>query len=476
MPRLRPVHFLLLLPLLVYLALPTRAYYWDGLAFAIAIEHDYPLRGLLHPNHLLYMPFGRMLWVAAQAIGLSTRALFLLQRVNGVIAFASILLVYRLLRMKGIERGAAVAGALAMAFSATWWKYATDCDAYIPAIFCLLLAWLFLASGRWLSGAFALAAAMLFHELSILILPGALLALPVKRRFPLAVLALAPVGAVYLWAYRVVHGDWAMAGFPRWLVSHSTDSRFSFAPLRDAGLSLLGSLRLFFGGKPAAVVPDVLTATLVLVALAALIALVMLLWRAGRPRFGRLSRPLLVWAAVYVVFLFVWMPQNTFYRLFYLPPLILLAADLSWPTRGREIAGAILVVLFSANFALMIYPGSRVDHNPPLVCAMRFEPQWPAGTPIVFERFHPDLWTISYFNPQAAWIGWDSGDLAGLDRYLAYARSHGMPLWLEATAYETLRATESGRSWLLRHSPSGPELSCGEGGRNFRFFSVRAQP
>jgi hypothetical protein len=476
LPRLRPVHLLLLLPLVVYLALPTRAYYWDGLAFAIAIEHDYPLRGLLHPNHLLYMPLGRMLWVAAQAIGLSTRVLFLLQRVNGVLGFASILLVYRLLRMKGIECGTAVAGALVMAFSATWWKYATDCDAYIAAIFCLLLGWLFLASGRWISGAFALAAAMLFHELSVLVLPAALLAAPGKRRFPLAVLALAPVGAVYLWAYRVVHGDWAMGGIPGWLVSHSPDSGFSFAPFRDAGRSLLGTLRLFFAGKPSGVVRDVLTATVLLVALVTVIALAMLLRRAGRPQFGTLSRPLLLWAAVYVCFLFVWMPQNTFYRLFYLPPLILLAAEVSWSVRGREIAGAAVVLLFSANFALLIYPGSRVENNPPLACAMRFEPQWPGGTPIVFERFHPDLWTISYFNPQAAWIGWGSGDLAELDRYLAYARSHGLRLWLEATAYEKLRETECGRAWLVRHPQLSPGLGCGAGGRNFQFFPIRAQP
>ena len=458
----------------MYLALPTRAYYWDGLAFAIAIEHDYPLRGLLHPNHLLYMPFGRMLWVAAQGAGLSTRALFLLQRVNSVLAFASVLLVYRLLRMKGIKRGTAVAGALAMAFSATWWKYSTDCDAYVTAIFCLLVAWFFLETGRWLPAAFALAAAMLFHELSILILPAALLTLPARQRFRLAALALAPVAAVYLWAYRVVQSQGAMAGFPRWLVSHSPDSSFSFAPLRNMWLSVLGTVRLFFGGKPAAVVPDLLTGSLVLVALAALIALAILLRRAGRVRFGAPSMPLLVWTAVYVVFLFVWMPQNTFYRLFYLPPLILLAADLSWPARGREILGAVFVVLFSANFALLIYPDSRVDHNPTLACALRFEPQWPAGTPIVFERFHPDLWTISYFNPQAAWIGWDSGDPSELDRYLAYARSHGMPLWLEATAQEKLAETENGRSWLLRHPQSGPALGCGGRGRNFRFFPIRA--
>jgi hypothetical protein len=459
----------------VYLALPTRAYYWDGVAFAIAIEHDYPLRGLLHPNHLLYMPFGRMLWVAAQATGVSTRALYLLQRVNSVLAFASVLLVYRLLRVKGVERGTAVAGALVMAFSATWWKYSTDCDAYIAAIFFLLLAWLFLENGRWFPAALALAAAMLFHELSILILPAALLAAAPKRRLRLAALALAPVAAVYFWAYHVVRGDWALAGFPSWLVSHSPDSRFSFSPLHDAGLSLLGTLRLFFGGKPAAAVPDLLTATLVLVALAGLIALAMLLWRAGRVRLGALSGPLVAWAAVYVVFLFVWMPQNTFYRLFYLPPLILLAADLTWPTRGREIGGAIAVVLFSANLGLMIYPDSRIDHNPPLACAVRFEPQWPAGTPIVFSRFHPDLWTISYFNPQAAWIGWDSGDLAELDRYLAYARSHGMPLWLEATAYDKLGITERGRSWLLRYPQSGPALSCGDRRHNFRFFPIRPQ-
>ncbi len=460
------------MPLLVYLALPTRAYYWDGLAFAIAIEHGYPLRGLLHPNHLLYMPFGRLLWSVAQGLGLHTRALFLLQRVNSMLAFASVILMYRLLRTTPVERGTAIAGALAMAFSATWWKYSTDCDAYIPAIFFLLGAWLLLKRGRWFPAALALAAAMLFHELSILILPAALLCAAPKRRVHFAAVVLGPVVAAYAWAYRIVQGAWALAGFPSWVVSHSQDASFSFSPARDVGMSLLGTLRLFFGGKPAAMVPGVLTGSLVVAAALAAVALGVLVRSEGRPRFAPPPRPLVAWAAVYGLFLLVWMPQNTFYRLFYLPPLVLLGAHLTWPSRTQEIARAAVMLLFSVNFALLLYPDSRVDRNPPLACALRFQPEWPAGTPILFHRFHPDLWTISYFNPQAAWIGFERADFVELDQDLAYARSQRAPLWLEATAYDLLRETEAGRAWLAAHPQTRPALIFRDARREFRFYAV----
>ncbi len=43
----------------IYLAFPTKNYYWDGITYARAIEHTAALNPtLLHPNHLFYEGLG----------------------------------------------------------------------------------------------------------------------------------------------------------------------------------------------------------------------------------------------------------------------------------------------------------------------------------------------------------------------------------------------------------------------------------
>jgi hypothetical protein len=68
----------------------------------------------------------------------------------------------------------------------------------------------------------------------------------------------------------------------------------------------------------------------------------------------------LVWTFLYVVFLFFWLPQNTFYRLFYLPALILLFGLLlaAKPHRISRTLAAFVVALALANFLFLIYPFS----------------------------------------------------------------------------------------------------------------------
>ena len=245
----------LALPLVVYLLLPTRNFYWDGVAFAIAIEKQAGLRETLHPSHLLYIPAGVWLYGAAAALGLKIRALFLLQTVNSLLAGAAMLLVYRALRRRAVEEASAIAGALSFAFAATWWKFSTDANAYVPAVLLILWAHDLLERRRspWLAGV-ACCGAMLFHELAILFLPVALLRFERRRdAFAFFAAALVPVVVAYAAASRIVSGSWSPVQLAAWTVSHSPDSEFSFQPLRNLGWTLLGTLRLFFGGKPGAV-------------------------------------------------------------------------------------------------------------------------------------------------------------------------------------------------------------------------------
>ena len=65
-----------------------------------------------------------------------------------------------------------------------------------------------------------------------------------------------------------------------------------------------------------------------------------------------------IWLATYVVFLFFWLPWNTFYKLFCLPPIIVILAHLLMPYRGPRRYRLILFVatLALANLGFYIYP------------------------------------------------------------------------------------------------------------------------
>jgi hypothetical protein len=433
---------LLALPLCVYLLLPNRNFYWDGLAFAIGIEHHAPLKELLHPSHLVYSIWGALLYALAQLSGIHLRALFLMQAANSVLAAASAVLLYRIL-----DRN--LAAALLFAFSATWWRFATDANAYIPSIFFLLCAYDLLdrRKGAMLAGA-AHAAAMLFHELAILFLPVMLFRLRADRRAVASygAAAMLPVAVAYIAAYHDVTGGLNPRGFLAWIVSHAPDSGFSFSLARNLSYTLLGTLRLLVGGKPGRILGAQTVST-----------------PARKP-----SGPILIWLGVYVAFLFFWMPQNTFYRLFYLPPLIALIAG---PFRRIPWPAVAVVALW--NFVFVALPQSREANNAPYHFALQQHDRWTPGTPIVFHRFHPDLWTISYFNEQASWVGLDHLDLAQLERNLAYARRENKDLWLEATAYDLLQSEPSGREWLSAHEQAGGVLLFKDDRHEFRFHRLR---
>ena len=130
-------------------------------------------------------------------------------------------------------------------------------------------------------------------------------------------------------------------------------------------------------------------------------------------------------------------------------------------------------VLFLWNFAFVIYPQSRPEFNIPLRFALSRQSTWTPDTPIVFHKFHPDLWTISYFNMQAAWISTDHADLGLLDRHLEYARTAKKQMWLEATAYELLAADPQGQRWLADHERPGEVLEFRDEKHHFHFHCVR---
>jgi hypothetical protein len=110
------------------------------------------------------------------------------------------------------------------------------------------------------------------------------------------------------------------------------------------------------------------------------------------------------------------------------PLILMLVMSLKDTPQIHRIGFSFAAVLLLSNFVFLVYPESREEFNAPLRFALAQHDAWPAGSAIVFHRFHPDLWTISYFNPQASWIGLEQADVGQMERDLAYARSQRKPL------------------------------------------------
>jgi hypothetical protein len=498
MNRRRPQLILLAFAALVaavYLALPTRSYYWDGIGFALGIEHpEWFGTSLIEPNHLLYIPFGRALYVMAQQTGLGIRSMTALQAANGISAACCVFVLgSAVLDWTGSIFMSLLSSAL-LAFSATWWKFSTDADAYVMAALFLMLAFRFILPWqplRPLSVAALHSAAMLFHELSFLFCPAAILGLWMQAqgrlRQWLAVSTYICAAFVMTMAPYVFSASRANIFSPRrfveWLAYHTPDSHFSVDAANVAAVAE-GHVKLLLGGRwtLARRFQGVPTA----VALALLALFIILIVR--RPSLTpddaapgwRETRAMLIlslaWISPFFVFLCFWLPGNTFYRLLYAPALMLLLAAtavqrgwLSTPARRRAIAIGVASVC-AWNFSLLIWPESRTEANPVLLAAEELQPRLASGAMIYHATFPPDDWLVMYLNPQTRWMELTSFNPLSVQHDVAEAAEQGRPVWLDGSALERLDQEPGGPAWLNRHIVDRFELH--RAGHDIRFAQV----
>lgn len=490
---------LALLMLGLYLGCPTKQYYWDGVAFAIDIEKTETVWSwpLAHPNHLLFTLASNALHKALLALGLHTRALFTMQAISSFFGAATVGLMFLVLWRHTSHLFLSVTLALGLGFSATWWRFATDANAYVVSVFLLVACYAYLSRVRPphpVMVASIHAAAMLLHQLSVFFYPVAAYCLikrsgGVSRAGMLTVATYTSLAAaLVLPVYALTHAHAAPnVPFWSWMTYHSPDAMFSFRPLLNAWLTLQGSVRLFVGGRLKALVPDLL-GVLGLLAFAASVACLVLVLssrrRALKEDVRRLaggnpgqSSPALIWVISYVAFLFFWLPQNTFYRLYYLPPLVLLAASSimrsgSW-LLVRRVLPCLIAAIAAWNWTFSVYPQSRSEANRPLSFAMRQRQRWPSGTAVAFTAFHPDLWTISYFTPQVSWIGIDGPNLTRFKRQYHDVSASGMTLWIEGSMYDALKRTDEGQRFLDVSVDHGGSVVAVEPKHTFRFYRLK---
>jgi hypothetical protein len=118
----------------------------DGYWFAYDVERG-TLRDLLiggHSRHLLFLPVFRGLYDALHWAGVHVSAYDEIRLVSAVVAAATVPIMALVLeRRLRLSRFAAVAGAMGLAVSHGFWRYANEAKVYPVAIlFVLLLCWM----------------------------------------------------------------------------------------------------------------------------------------------------------------------------------------------------------------------------------------------------------------------------------------------------------------------------------------------
>jgi hypothetical protein len=483
---------LALLIFLIYTAFPTKDFYWDALIYSQFVE-DSPDFGahLLHPNHLFYNALGYLAFHAAQNLGLETRAIYVLQFVTIVFSLASALVFFKILERALNSRYLSFTLAALFAFCAAWWRFSIDADVYPISVFFLLASFYFLLPGnrpRPFLLALTHSAAMFFHELAVLFFPVAVFGLifqtaaPERKNRIIVVLqygfaAFLLTFGTYCLSFYAVADAFDLKSFAAWMTSFAPDSEISRSAWRSLSLTLRGHRQMFFDGSSRLFDRNVLTVILsILFGISALFFAFGFLknlkeikiWRQAIRERKIYRQPVfllcLVWMIPYLLFLFFFIPGNTFYRLFYFPALILLIGTMlapfeSFRQKRRWRLAALVGALCLYNFLFYIYPNSRVRENTPLALALRANHVWSEKTVVfhaanaaAFDALDTNNRLVKYFNPAVVWKPLNFITLEEFQGEIQAIRAGGGAVWLDASAIDKLAANPQTARWLADNS------------------------
>lgn len=485
-PRIRQTLCLFLFLLVLYAALPTRNHYWDGIGFALNIEGtpqdgsgfvlNPPVGAELpriyyNPNHLLHNLLGYLLYRPLLSLFPRIRAHDVLVAVSSLLSAATCCLVFAMLRRWTANVQLSLWSTLLMAFSATWWKFATDVDTYIPPVFLLTLAtWSFTVSRHILPAALLHALAMLLHQIAIFFLPAALYAVWRQTRSRSACLrylcaAGVPVATSYaiVWFY-VLNGSSSVHDFLGWLTSNGNDvySHHSLGvSVLESGRSLI---RLFFGGKLKNATQHISQLMLWIIAPVLIAAIAHFAWQIGQ--FRKAAKPtasaqpspalpfrprgfLLLWVLGYLCFLSFWLTEYPYYRLFCLPALVLLMG-VSLPPRAIPLMRAFVVCMGLSNFTFYIYPYSKPEATPPVHLAMSTQSIWKQDELVLFKEFTCDNWIMKHFNPKTTWrqSSAEEGDRDSMATLIEATHQQRRAVWIDTSLLAAIQASPEAVAWM----------------------------
>src|SRR5262245_30266240 len=532
--------YLVGLVLIVYCSFPTRNHYWDGIGFALAIEDSPGLtRALFNPNHLFYNFFGYLIYHSIHWLIPGLRALDILSGLSILFSVCSIHLLYSMLTLTLRDRYYSVCLSLLLAFSATWWKFSTDANVYIPSVFFLMLAASKLMTQKrpnWVSIGLLHASSMLLHQIAVFFCP-AILAVIFRRRQSTRItaclrdailytsVASGTVVLAYSWVWLRVCREDTVAGFTEWVLSNGREE-FSFRSVgHNLWETLCSNVRLFFGGRISLALGYIEPWLLVMLGILLLCSTSLLLfnvrgaigrcvktWKISQTKSFTLQTQacfLLSWTAAFLAFLFLWLTKYPYYRLFYLPALILLFGLLlerHWAPQEGEHSNVLVssvVFMILANWTFLIYPYSKTKATPPVHLAVEAKKLWKDDV-IFFSDFNCDNWMFKYFNRQTNWRAISSprisrgGELIFCSRgskripgarrpltlqslrelrdELLFLNAQGKKTWIDGTIYDEIAQSEELRSWFAEQIDSAVSYGMNTRKHRIHFSLVLPKP
>ena len=488
----RTSRILIILPSLTlfYLATLTADFYWDGITFASDVEKVFRtergIAALFHQNHLLYNGLGYLLYAIVRTLGMHARALYVLQIANAFAGAVSVILFFRISERLTDSRHIAIISSGVLAFSAVWWRLATDANAYMMSILLMLLCANTLLSEKphWVLAGFTLVGAMLFHQLASLFYPAAMVAVltnkSIEKKWSYVTKFSALVWGTSLASYYLCAVIAKHITDPlqvvKWAVSNQSGVSLSANLLHGLTLVPRGTLDMVVGHSFALFREQdgQIERFLALAALVTAICFFVMFVRrvrtaktfrnllttvyGERESWHAYAPTLIVWAVSYISLLLFWEPWQVLYRAYYLPPIALaLSLGLHNLYKSTDVSANITACLGVAtlmlfNLSFFIAPHMRASSNPVVVAAHKANQLWNENTVIYFSDHDEADTTFEYFNDQTEWRRLTAAIRADLDNQVRQVFSRGGQVWLNKGALESVDS-----NWLLEHA-GGEEI------------------
>nr|MBA2732965.1 hypothetical protein [Acidobacteriota bacterium] len=436
---------------------------------------------------------------------LQVRAIEVLQVLNCFIGALCAYVLFRILLVCLKSVYLSVVLTLLFAFSQTWWKFSTDADSYIASVFFLLVSFYLILPNRKPQPfllALAHALSMFFHQLAILFFPVIVLGILLQTSSQPAKQRLAPVlkysltaflitFPVFYYSFYLVTGSFAFKPFFQWITNFSPEHGFTFNLWDNLTYTLRGHSRLFAGGR-ISFLRDLKSPFMFVTAGISLILATFFFFKLIRyfreiktgfhgalkdkGNFKALRLLCIIWLALYLIFLFFFIPQNTFYRLFYLPAIIVLVGTFLAPyetarNHVRRYRAALFVALIATvNLTYSAYPYTQVRANPPLALALELNKAWPQGTIIYFAMWNSDNSLVRYFNPSTTWR---QADRETFEKEIQGLQVGSGAVWMDTTMIDLYQTTPEGRRLLEAHTIRRPEYELVNSKFRLQFYEIK---
>ncbi len=452
--------------------------------YSIAIEQG-DLESLLNPHHLLYNVIGYLVFQFCHLIGISIRAVYLLQIINSLVGALGIYFLYRgfleLFRWKRTEltetklKLGAFLLSLLIAFTAGYWFYSIETEVYIFAMFFVILGFFILTksltknqltSRTLITLGIIIAFACLFHQTHIFFLPAAIILLSFQEKsfwkrklFYLLVPFITIVGLAYLiGAYLTGHLK-SFDAFYSWITLYAHGGVWGHLKVLNIPASVSGLTRAFVLSSVIKdlVISKFLNFNIVILLLATMIFFLLLFINfvkllLGFPAYFKIYYRLIIfyicWIIPYAIFAFWWEPYN---QEFWIPVLVPVVGLLSIPymmshsplsgkASGRRFVELSIIfsviVLFVINFSGEIFPHSRIKNNERYQLCLKLKEAgidsndlviMPNDTPLLYYSYFFDikLRKLSFYL-----IGKEAKDV--LEKEIKQARSQHNKIFISA--------------------------------------------